>query len=81
MTLYNKQDGVGQRYLWKEIRQLFAALNIMPVADFCAESKPGRRMIDSGRFFEVERQSWLAELRQNFAPTSRLDGHTTWKLS
>ena len=59
----------------------FAALNVMCVADFCAESKPGRRMIDSGRFFEVERQSWLAEFRQHFAPTSRLDDHTTWKFS
>jgi len=65
----------------KKSVSFFAALNVMSVADFCAESKPGRRMIDSGRFFEVERQSWLAELRQNFSPTSRLDGHTTWKFS
>ena len=42
---------------------------------FCAESKPRRRMIDSGRLFDVKRQSWLAELRQNFI------GHTTWKFS
>ena len=47
----------------------------------CAESKPRRRMIDSGRLFDVERQSWLAELRQNFAPISCFIGHTTWKFS
>ena len=56
----------------------FAALNIMSV---CAESTPRRRTIDSGRFFEVGKQTWLAELRQRFAPISRFIGHTTWKLS
>ena len=59
----------------------FAALNIISVADICAESTPGRRTIDSGRFLEVERQSWLAEFRQNFAPISRFVGFTTWKFS
>ena len=43
----------------------FAALNI---TSFYAESTPRRRTIDSGHFFEVGKQSWLAELRQNFAP-------------
>lgn len=46
----------------------FAALNVMSVVNFWAESKPRRRMIDIGRFFDVERQSSLAESRQNFAP-------------
>ena len=32
-----------------------ADLNSISVADFCSESKPGRRMVDSGRFFGVER--------------------------
>mgnify|MGYP000444685744 CR=1 FL=1 len=52
----------------KRFVDLFAALNVMSVVNFWAESKPGRRMIDIGRFFDVERQSSLAELRQNFAP-------------
>ena len=51
----------------------FAALNI---TSFYAESTPRRRTIDSGHFFEVGKQSWLAELRQNFAPISRFIGHT-----
>ena len=33
----------------------FADLNSISVADFCSESKPRRRTVDSGRFFEVER--------------------------
>ena len=53
----------------KRAVSLFAALN-MSVADFWAESKPRRRMIGGGRLSDVERQSWLAELRQNCAPTS-----------
>ena len=47
----------------------------------CTESKPRRRMIDSGRLFDVERQSWLAELRQNLTPISCFIGHATWKFS
>ena len=72
----NKMASVGGTREKRSV-SFFAAFNIIPVADICAESTPRRRTIDSGRFFEVERQSWLAELRQHFAPTSRLDGHTT----
>ena len=53
----------------KRAASCFAALK-MSVADFWADSKPRRRMIGSGRLFDVERQSWLAELRQNCAPIS-----------
>ena len=38
-------------------------------------------MIDGGRFFDVYRQNWLAELRQNFAPKSFSIGNTTWKFA
>ena len=42
----------------------------MAMTDFCTDSNLKGRLIDSGRLFAVERQSWLAELRPNFAPVS-----------
>ena len=35
-------------------------------------------MTDSGRLFDIESQSCLAELRPIFAPVSCFIGHTTW---
>ena len=59
----------------------FVTFNIMSVGDFVGDSKPRRRVIDSDRFFDVERQSWLAGRRQNFATISCFIGHATWKFS
>ena len=63
------------------IHRLLSCLNMMSMTDFCAASKPRRRMIDSGPLFDIERQSCLAELRPTFAPVSCFIGHTTWKFS
>ena len=51
MTFTSVCGTLGKRFI-----SLSAALNIMSVADFCAERKPKRLMIVSGRFFDVERQ-------------------------